>query len=136
MAYTTEFVDAGCGVLHTGGGLVTGDEVIDASTCVLQATRDGMQLRYAVADFTDTVAFSVNTDEIKAIARINIAVAEINRDLCVAVIAPSDHAFGMARMWQAHAGPTEWETCVFRDADEARRWLAGYLDSGKVGDVR
>ena len=124
MTYTTEFVDNGRGVLHAGLGVVTGAEIIDGATCALQAVQDGMPLRYALVDFTASTQLSVNTDEVRAIARINIAVAGINSDICVAIVAPSDHVFGMARMWEVHVDTTAWPTHVFRDAGDARAWLA------------
>ncbi len=133
MAYTTEFVDEGRGVVHTGHGVITGDEIIDAATCALQAVQGGIPLRYALVDFSGITQFSVNTAEIKSIAHVNIAIAEIIRDICVAIIAPSDHAFGMARMWQAHVDATDWDTCVFRDADAARAWLGEHLVGGTAG---
>ena len=124
MAYTTEFVDEGRCVLNTGCGVVTGAEIIDGASRLLQAVQDGMPLRYGLVDFTDIDQFLVSTPEVKAIARLNIATAEIARNVCAAIIAPSDHAFGMARMWEVYANATDWERRVFRDADAARDWLA------------
>ena len=132
MAYTTEFVDEGRGVLHTGHGVVTGAEIIDGASHLLQAVQGGMPLRYGLVDFSGITQFAVSTPEIKAIARLNIATAEIMRKVCATIIAPSDHAFGMARMWQAHADATAWNTRVFRDAGEARGWLAGCLGDADI----
>jgi hypothetical protein len=133
MAYTTEFVDEGRGVLHTGHGVVTGAEIIDGAARLLQAVQGGMPLRYGLVDFSGITQFTVSTPEVKTIARLNIATAEIVRDVWASIIAPSDHAFGMARMWEAYANATAWNTCVFRETDAARAWLGERLVGGTAG---
>jgi hypothetical protein len=132
MAYPTEFVDAGRGVIHIGSGTVTGSDIVDGAKRSLQAAQDGMPLRYALTDTSAITTFSISADDIRNIARINMDLSRILRIFSVAIIAPSDHAFGMARMWQAHAHATEWETAVFRDAGEARRWLAASVGDGDI----
>lgn len=41
----------------------------------------------------------------------------------VAVVAPSDHSFGMARMYEAMTSRLPWDFHVFRDGASARVWL-------------
>lgn len=132
MAYRTEFIDDGRGVLHTGLELVTGAEIIAGVARDLQGVRDGMPLCYAFVDLTGSTQLSVHPDEVKAIARLNLAVAEVRRHVCVAVVAASDHAFGMARMWEAHAGATDWTTYVFREAAKAKAWLADAVGDAAI----
>ncbi|MDX1648269.1 MAG: hypothetical protein R3263_00310 [Myxococcota bacterium] len=41
----------------------------------------------------------------------------------VAIVAASDLAFGLSRMYQAFRSESMSEICVFRELEEARRWL-------------
>ena len=127
MAYSTECVDGGRGIVHTAGGIVTGAEIIDGAARTLATVQAGVPLRYILTDFTDIRRLSVNAEEVRDIARINITTAQINRGICVAIVAPGDHAFGMARMWEGHVDATGWDTRVFRGMDEARAWLSECL---------
>lgn len=45
----------------------------------------------------------------------------------VAVVAPADHSFGLARMYEALSGRIPWEFRVFRDETAAREWLVSAL---------
>lgn len=124
MAYTTEFIDDGHGVLHTGSGIVTGRELITASEQDLQAMRDGLPLRYGLIDFTGITRFEAGSDEIRSVARLSVSMAKIIGTAHVAIIAPHDVAFGMSRMWEAYAHAADWHTYVFRHRPEAEAWLA------------
>jgi hypothetical protein len=41
----------------------------------------------------------------------------------VAVVAPEDISFGLARMYEAFSSAVPWEFVVFRSADDALAWL-------------
>jgi hypothetical protein len=41
----------------------------------------------------------------------------------VAVVAPEDISFGLARMYEVFSGDVPWEFVVFRKADAALKWL-------------
>lgn len=130
MAYTTELLDHGRGVLHVGSEIVTGKELLDGSMLVFQALRSGHPICYGLPDFTAITQFQVGTDDIKALAKINTEMAKIVRQpTCVAVVAPSDLAYGISRMWEVYVEPTLWKTRVFRSRPEANAWLAERIGS-------
>ncbi len=76
-------------------------------------------------DFTSASITGGSTDEIQALA------AAIGRRLDhggfykVAIAAPQDLAFGLARMYEAYAGQLPIELNVFRSRGEALDWLRG-----------
>ncbi len=51
----------------------------------------------------------------------------------VAVIAPADLSFGLARMYEMFSGPVKWEFVVFRDREAAHAWLGISRNSGPAG---
>ena len=51
----------------------------------------------------------------------------------VAVVAPKDISFGLARMYEVFSGDVPWEFVVFRAADAALAWLG--LSENLMNDV-
>lgn len=124
MAFSTEYIDGGRGVLHVGHGIVTGNELIAAAEHNLQAVRDGMPLRYGLGDFSGITRYAASPEEVQEVARIHAEIAALIGDAFTATIAPSDHAYGMSRLWGAYADVTGWEIGIFRTRAEADAWLA------------
>ncbi len=48
-----------------------------------------------------------------------------------AIVAPSDVAFGLSRMFSTHAAGAGQNVEVFRTEDEAEAWLASPVDDGR-----
>lgn len=132
MAYSTEYTPDGLGVIHRGEGIVAGAEVIAASADHHRLEERGRRLRYGVVDFTKVTELRVSAAEAQAIAEEDRLTAALTPDVAVAVIAPQDHVFGMARMWETLAESTGWTTRVFRDRDEAVAWLREQLPNAAV----
>jgi hypothetical protein len=68
-------------------------------------------------DFSDVTAFRVTLKLIQTVAR-NRIFGETSR---TAIVAPEDVAFGSSRAFQAYSA--SHVVMVFRDLEEARRWL-------------
>jgi uncharacterized membrane protein (DUF2068 family) len=123
MALATEYIDDGRGLLHTGSGIVTGQELVNSAAQVLHDIRGGLPICYALIDLTDIAGFEVSSENIRDVAKINLSMAEVIGPARVAVVAAHDIAYGMARMWEAYAHTTAWQTQVFRDRIAAENWL-------------
>jgi len=124
MAFSIEFIDDGRGVMQIGNGIVTGQELIDTAKFILEKMQQGAPVSYDLIDLSNVDQFSASCDDIRGIARINTAMAQIVGRIGVAFVAPSDIAYGMARMWQVYVQATGWDTYVFRNHTEAEAWLA------------
>lgn len=124
MAFSIEFVDDGRGVMQIGNGIVTGQELIDTAKFILEKMQQGTPVSYDLIDLSNIERFSASCDDIRGIARINTDMAKLVGKIEVAVVAPSDVAYGMARMWQVYVQSTGWDTYVFRNQTEAQAWLA------------
>lgn len=111
-------------MILTASGTFTDQELIDTKMHILEVMRQGMPVDYGLVDFSDIDRFAVDSAGIREAARIDMAMAQTVGKVTVAVIAPSDIAFGMARMWEIYVHPTHWDTCVFRNRIEAESWLA------------
>ena len=129
MPYSTEIVDGGRGILHVGRDIVTGEELIASADGVLVMVKGGSSPNYALTDLSEVVNLRVSPEEIRRNAEVNIEISKYIRNAKVAIVAPRDHIYGIARMWQAYTEQTGWITQVFRSKDEAHEWIKG-TDSG------
>jgi hypothetical protein len=111
-------------VYLAGTGLLTGQEILDAKTRLLRESDRLKGLHYGLIDLTDVTELRVTRDVVLEFVQVDMQIALIvPRPLAVAIVAPSDLAFGIARMWEAFAEVTRWNTHVFRSRAEADPWL-------------
>ena len=80
----------------------------------------------ALWDLTDANLAGGKVDQIKLVVN-GIAGRRDKRGAGyrVAIVAPSDLAFGISRQYKAYADRLPFSLRVFRDKDEAWRWLLG-----------
>ena len=123
MPYSTELIDGGKGILHVGRGIVTGEELLASAHGVLQMVKGGASPSYAVADLSEAVSLRVSPEEIKGNAEINIEISKYLQTGKVAIVAPRDYIYGIARMWQTYSEKTNWITQIFRSKNEAFEWI-------------
>ena len=125
MPYSTEFEDEGKGILHVGRGVVTGEELFASANRVLGRVKEGLSPSYAIVDLSEVVEMRVSAEEIRLNVDVNIEISKYVRNGRVAIVAPKDYIYGLARMWQAYSEETGWSTRVFRNKREADEWIKG-----------
>lgn len=124
MPVELAFVHGGIGVLYACRGVVTGREFMDANELLIAAPEQARKLRFGLVDLHRSEALEVSTDELRVIAEQDYRLAAAGRPgTLVAVIADRTLAYGLARMWEAFAGATEWETKSFRSGTPAEAWI-------------
>lgn len=123
MTYQVEFKHEGTGFHLTGFATVLGSEIIAAAAEAHRDEARARRLRYALVDLADLTEFRVATEEVRLIVAEDMITARLAPRIVVAIVAPRDYAFGMARMWQVFAEDTGWTTQVFRGRAEAIEWL-------------
>jgi hypothetical protein len=70
-------------------------------------------------DLREVDAISVDRATIAEVAKLPVFDAGVRR----AIVAPSDFAFGIGRMFATYAESADQNVRVFREIDEAREWL-------------
>lgn len=133
MPYTTEFIQGGRGMVHTGAGVLTGEELIEGSLRLRAEMLRGGRVEYGMSDLTAVTELRVTADDLRRLAEAQLVTAQILPRAIAAVVAPSDHIFGMARMWEAYADATGWDTRVFRDRASAEQWIEEQLALRRSG---
>jgi hypothetical protein len=104
-------------------GLMTGEDVIEANNTIYASEEKIAQLKYQLCDYTKVDKFEISNFELRRIASQDEKAATLNPDMLVAIVSVQDLMFGLARMWEAYAGETPFETAVFREREEAKAWI-------------
>lgn len=75
--------------------------------------------RAAAAESAD-----ISTAELRVVAEQDKRIAALAPPgILIAIVAPHDHGFGLARMWEVFVEGTGWETMSFRSRSDAEVWL-------------
>ena len=127
MPYTSEMIDGGRGMLHVGRGVVRGADVLDGAVVDHEPPARAAQLTHGFVDLMEVTELQLTAEDIHGIVAENRVTAQAAPSVIVAVAAPHDHLFGMARMWEALADQTGWTIRVFRARQEALAWLRAEL---------
>jgi hypothetical protein len=79
---------------------------------------------FAVTDLSNVGHLNVTAADFDLLVEQHIKVAQFTRrGLPVGVVARTELAFGISRMWQVASESTGWESQVFRDRGPAESWL-------------
>jgi hypothetical protein len=103
-------------------GTVTGDELL-ALSLEVEANRAAHPMGFCLVDLTGAAQLLVTRADVERFVDVGWRLAALSPAMAVAVAAPADLAFGMARMWEMMSTGSGWRTCVFRSLAEAERWL-------------
>lgn len=104
-------------------GDVTDDELLTFYKEFFDGPKTGDYLKLLIL-LEQTKSFGRSSAALRSLAEILQEASERDpAERKAAVVAPEDHSFGMARMYEAFSGSVPWEFRVFRDRDEARIWL-------------
>jgi hypothetical protein len=114
----------GVGVLYVCHGAVTGKDFIEANERILTFGEQIKQVRYGLVDETTIDDINISESEMTAIAAQDEKIANlVPPGAIVAIIAKSDFAFGLSRIWESFIEHTGWETMTFRDRWKAESWI-------------
>ena len=129
MPLSTEFRSDGRGLELVGSGVLTAQEILEAKRALLRSPERLKDLHYALIDVSNITELRVTHDDVLEFVTADMQIALIvPRQMAVAVVAPTDLAFGVARMWEGFAEVTRWNRHVFRSRAEAEPWLRPWVE--------
>jgi hypothetical protein len=122
MAVTVEW-RSDRGIVFICSGALTGEELLSANQSLITERSRGM--RYAIVDLSAAEEIHVSPAELRAAVEDDKRLAQITAPgMLVAIAAPQDLGFGLARMWEVFASrDTAWRISVFRSIDDANSWI-------------
>jgi hypothetical protein len=123
MALATDFQDDGRTLLLSGSGVLTGREIIHAKESLLTQQERVRSITRAMVLFTDVTVLDVSPDEIRQVVGLDQQLARLAPHVAVAIVAPRDYMFGLARSWEALVDSAGWQTGVFQSLPDAEAWL-------------
>ncbi|MDJ0869099.1 MAG: hypothetical protein QNK03_23525 [Myxococcota bacterium] len=107
-------------VLTTAEGIVSGEDLTDHARKL--ADTPNRPLRELV-DFSDRDEVTVPTETVRQMASLLSERDQNTPGSRVALVAKTDAIFGMMRLFEAHREHPHVTLRVFRDREEALRWL-------------
>jgi hypothetical protein len=110
----------GIGMIATGVGILTGQDLLDATSQLREEAERNPEIRYGVMDLSEIPEEKVDARSIRALAAQRL---ELTHELCIVVVAPSDALFGISRMWEMMAEQRGLGSRVVRTRADAIRWL-------------
>jgi hypothetical protein len=114
----------GAGLLFICTGNVTAKDLLDAKDRLMETPTRLRECQFAIVDLGLASSLQLSPDEVRQIAERDREIAVITRPgLPVAVLAPTDVAYGLARMWEVFVENTGWETIVFKAREEGEDWV-------------
>jgi hypothetical protein len=124
MPVSVATMQDGAGLLFICTGKVTAKDLLDAKDRLLETPTLLKECRFAIVDLGLASSLQLSPDEVRKIADRDRDLAVITRPgLPVAVLAPNDVAYGLARMWEVFVENTGWETIIFRTRSEGEDWV-------------
>ncbi len=128
MAYETELTDDCMGVVHTGSGIVTGEEIMRGSLALSQLVQNTANFHYEFVDLSEATGIQITERHLKAIAAIDQLTAFFRPHEIVVVVAPDERLFSIAQRWEDLVRNLGWNTHLSRSRSEAKRWLEENFD--------
>ena len=109
--------------IYTAKGSISGEEVKKA---IKDFYEHGPVTRNVLWDVSLAVLVDLSAEDVRQIAHVPRQSLELRQDGKTAIVAPSDLAYGLSRMYQTSSQPEAlpFEVQVFRDSEAAHKWLA------------
>ena len=79
--------------------------------------------RYFLIDRSECYEQSMSNEGIQKIAALDKYALDVNPNLVIAHIAPTDFQYGLSRIWQAYIGEDQLSIEIFRDRKSAEAWI-------------
>jgi hypothetical protein len=126
VPYQVEFLADG-GVFAKASGVVTAAEIEAAKAKAVQTSGESGERSYLLVDTGGATEFIGGAPEVQGIAYSSVRVAPLvfRPGARAAIVAPSDLAFGLARMWEVYMRGSGLTTRVFRSLSDAKIWVVG-----------
>jgi hypothetical protein len=124
MPIDATLIGGGQGVVYIHRGAVTADELLAMTHKALARPEIVRKVLFCIIDQSDV---ALSYEPMQVISRLQILdkklIRLMHKGFVQAIIAPSDLAFGYARMWQALSENEGWESRVVRSRAEAVAWV-------------
>jgi hypothetical protein len=124
MPYLTGLIDDGTGILRTGVGVLTGDEILDAAHAALHLPIDMKRVNHTLIDLSQVTKFKANhTDMARIVRAARNNVIQLQHGYYIAIAAPDESVFEACQVFKAIEQAPGNYLQIFPSLPEAREWL-------------
>lgn len=123
MPYLTELTEDCRGILRVGRGLITGEDLLAASVAATQLVQNTANFQYEFVDLSAVTELRLTPMELEEIADQDRIAAKYRPNAIVAIVAPREDTFEVAKKWERQMADLNWMTHVSRSRAETLRWL-------------
>jgi len=124
MPIDIELLQGGLGLHLVCRGVLTGEDLIGVMQRLLVVPEQMRRARYALFDTAAADRINISQADLETAADLDKRLAAMTAARAViAIAAPRDLGFGLARMWEVFAEETGWETMTFRSRADAESWV-------------
>lgn len=120
MPYEISWKDKG--IIWTFYGVVTAGETRQASLDILGDPRF-VDLHYQIVDISTVEQFNLTSEDMDEAGALDEAATLSNLRIIVAVVAASDDAMKIAKMYKSAMRQAKWPVEIFRTMDDATEWI-------------
>ncbi|MGA8873379.1 MAG: hypothetical protein WB460_19695 [Candidatus Acidiferrales bacterium] len=132
MAFVFDFDPTHQILRSTFSGQVNDEDLLNHQRMVLLLATS-FDPRFAIIDLSGADPFEVTSDGMRKLAKLPPAMPKVDRPRVV--IAPADHTFGMARIFEIEGEATRPNLHVVRSAKEAFAILGVEMEEAKFGPI-
>jgi len=130
MAHAISITECGRRVVFEADGPVDGKELVDVHREFLETREHELHgCRTWFVDFARALPGDAAGGDIRLLADLAVTLSERVPLRAVAVHAPGDLDFGLARMWGVLAEKSGWHIRIFRSRSEATVWLETFEEA-------
>ena len=123
MPVTTETTEDFQGIIQTGRGLVTGDELVQACHAAFHLVQNTRNFHYEFVDLTDATALQFSPGDLEQITERDRMAAVYRPDAIVVIVAPQKEFYDLAKAWESRVQDLGWTTHITRDRAAGLKWL-------------
>ncbi|MCK5689199.1 hypothetical protein KAI87_08010 [Myxococcota bacterium] len=134
MPYEITYIDNDAGVVTRYFGIFSDDDQCQSLADKTVSEEKARGLRYSISDYTDVTKMEITPAGVAKNAHAAVKLSEINKDLLVVLIVPSQLEYGMGRLFQARSDQSTWKTKLVRNRAQADEWINEQLGQNSQGD--
>lgn len=109
-------------IIWTFYGTVTGKDAIQANLGIYGDPRFD-NLRYGIVDISEVEQFNIADEDLDVAAALDNAATITNSHLAIAVIAGTDEAIRVAKIYESAMAMSKWKVKTFSSMKDAQQWL-------------
>lgn len=126
MTVQVNYIDDGVGVEVVATGIVAGDEVVAAYSKIYAPDILAKQ-KYQLVDRMQCEKYFLSAGDLKTIADLDKAAAEVNPNIIIAITSPSELMQQAAEIWKSYVESSHFVIELFTDRTSAIVWIEGQL---------